>query len=236
MPSSYLLVFALLFADSDFSSMTLDDLIYENAITAAELAALPVEGGCHLAPQDFWNGTPPKHLRFHPGVFSDTELQACVKLHAALYERLTECVITIQDVPEVDLPHEDWSQSLVSFTSAAVTAIDPSKALRSALRDDGDRLFVGELRGAEAYMWLQAINTGYAGSIASLNKAPRKSAKNSGLPLASPCWCRWDSALPAWSRRASNTAMRGSATKPMCGKPGCARRGGSSSATSGSCR
>lgn len=80
---------------------------------------------------------------------------------------LDECVITVQDVSEVDLPHEDWSQSFVSFTSNAVTAVDPSVALRSALRDDGDRLFVGELRGAEAAMWLNAINTGYAGSIAS---------------------------------------------------------------------
>lgn len=89
MRSMALLFCAALTAEPVGAKEEIDALDYENAITAAELAALPVEGGCHLAPQDFWNGTPPKHLRFHPGVLSDTELQTCVVLHAALYERLS---------------------------------------------------------------------------------------------------------------------------------------------------
>jgi pilus assembly protein CpaF len=49
------------------------------------------------------------------------------------------------------------------------------KAVRTAMRYAPDRIIVGELRGPEAYDWLDAANTGHPGSGATIhaNSAPR---------------------------------------------------------------
>ncbi len=41
--------------------------------------------------------------------------------------------------------------------------------LESALRMRPDRLFVGEIRGAEAFSFLRAINTGHPGSMSTVH-------------------------------------------------------------------
>jgi len=53
--------------------------------------------------------------------------------------------------------------------------VTPRKAVRTAMRYAPDRIIVGELRGPEAYDWLDAANTGHPGSLATIhaNSAPR---------------------------------------------------------------
>jgi len=51
----------------------------------------------------------------------------------------------------------------------------PRMAVRTAMRYAPDRIIVGELRGPEAYDWLDGANTGHPGSAATIhaNSAPR---------------------------------------------------------------
>lgn len=47
--------------------------------------------------------------------------------------------------------------------------ITPRKAVRTAMRYAPKRIIVGELRGSEAYDWLDAANTGHPGSAATIH-------------------------------------------------------------------
>lgn len=78
-------------------------------------------------------------------------------------------VVSIEDTPELRLPHENWIQSVSrqgfgSFEGGKkrgeVTMYD---LLRAAVRQRPDFLFVGEVRGAEAFTLFQAMATGHAG-------------------------------------------------------------------------
>ena len=53
--------------------------------------------------------------------------------------------------------------------------VTPRMAVRTAMRYAPDRIIVGELRGPEAYDWLDGANTGHPGSAATIhaNSAPR---------------------------------------------------------------
>ncbi|RLE98118.1 MAG: secretion system protein E [Thermoprotei archaeon] len=73
-------------------------------------------------------------------------------------------IVTIEDTPELNLPHENWV-SLVARPSVDpwvrnVTLFD---LLKSALRMRPDYIIVGEIRGEEAFTLFQAIATGHAG-------------------------------------------------------------------------
>ena len=75
-------------------------------------------------------------------------------------------IITIEDAAELQLPQEH----VVKFESRPPNiegkgAIDIGFLLRNALRMRPDRIIVGECRGGEALIMLQAMNTGHAGSM-----------------------------------------------------------------------
>jgi pilus assembly protein CpaF len=81
-----------------------------------------------------------------------------------------ERVITIEDAAELRLqqPH------VVSMETRApnvegVGAIPQRELLRNALRMRPDRIIVGEVRGAEAFDMLQAMNTGHDGSMSTVH-------------------------------------------------------------------
>lgn len=82
----------------------------------------------------------------------------------------TERIVTIEDAAELQLqqPHvislETRSASLEG--TGQVTQHD---LLRNALRMRPDRIIVGEVRGAEAFDMLQAMNTGHDGSISTVH-------------------------------------------------------------------
>lgn len=75
-------------------------------------------------------------------------------------------IITIEDTPELNLPHEHWVAKIVRAGFGGgegrgeVTMFD---LLKAALRERPDELIVGEVRGREAYVLFQGMATGHAG-------------------------------------------------------------------------
>lgn len=81
-----------------------------------------------------------------------------------------ERIITVEDAREVSLPKIPNSVHLLASKGGQGRAkVDTQQLIEACLRLRPDRIIVGELRGAEAFSYLRAINTGHPGSIASLH-------------------------------------------------------------------
>ena len=78
-----------------------------------------------------------------------------------------ERMVTIEDAPELHLPHPN-NVALVADRRAD-SQRSPARLLESALRMRPDRLILGEIRGPEAFNFLEAINTGHPGSISTIH-------------------------------------------------------------------
>jgi len=75
-------------------------------------------------------------------------------------------VITIEDTPEMNIPHENWISSIarVGFGSVGSSAeISTFDLLKAAMRQRPDYVIVGEVRGEEAFTLFQAMATGHGG-------------------------------------------------------------------------
>lgn len=72
-------------------------------------------------------------------------------------------IITIEDTHELDLPNHP---NRVHLFYKDVT---PKMLLASCMRMKPDRIFLTELRGDEAYDYLNALNTGHGGSITTVH-------------------------------------------------------------------
>ena len=72
-------------------------------------------------------------------------------------------IVTIEDTPEVQVPHPDWIREVVrgsaDATGSSVTMMD---LLKSALRQRPDEIIIGEIRGEEGAVAFQAMQTGHA--------------------------------------------------------------------------
>ena len=78
-----------------------------------------------------------------------------------------ERMVTIEDALELHLPH----RNAVALTAdrRPESGRSPTRLLESALRMRPDRLILGEIRGEEAFAFLEAINTGHPGSISTIH-------------------------------------------------------------------
>ncbi|MCZ6725134.1 MAG: ATPase, T2SS/T4P/T4SS family [Thaumarchaeota archaeon] len=72
-------------------------------------------------------------------------------------------IVTIEDTPELNLPHENWIQSVARAGVAGVGEVTLFDLLKAAMRQRPDFIIVGEVRGNEAYTLFQAMSTGHAG-------------------------------------------------------------------------
>ena len=85
-------------------------------------------------------------------------------LRALMNECSVERVITIEDLAELEL----FGNAVALRTRAAnhegVGAITTSALLREALRMRPDRIVIGEVRGEELLVLIQALNTGHSGA------------------------------------------------------------------------
>lgn len=74
-------------------------------------------------------------------------------------------IVSIEDTPELNLPHENWIPSISrqTFTAGGVGEISQFDLLRAALRQRPDIIIVGETRGREAHTLFQAMATGHGG-------------------------------------------------------------------------
>ena len=129
----------------------------ENPADAAVMEAYrahDVSGFLHLAAQAKWN------ILFSGGTSSGktTWLRATLANVAA-----AERILCIEDVRDI---HASQPNSLSMKTSSKVTSTD---LLKASLRLRPDRVMLGELRGAEAFDFLNAINSGHSGGISTLH-------------------------------------------------------------------
>ena len=81
-----------------------------------------------------------------------------------------ERLITVEDAREVDLDnHPNKVHLLASKGGKGRANVNTQNLIEACLRLRPDRIIVGELRGAEAFSFLRAINTGHPGSISTLH-------------------------------------------------------------------
>ena len=81
-----------------------------------------------------------------------------------------ERIITIEDTAELQLQHPHWIRLETRPPNiegkGEITARD---LVRNALRMRPDRIIVGEVRGAEAFEMIQAMNTGHEGGMSTIH-------------------------------------------------------------------
>lgn len=75
-------------------------------------------------------------------------------------------IVTIEDTPELRLPHEGWKPLItrhvysIAETKTEVRLFD---LVKLSLRERAQFIIVGEIRGEEAYVFIQALATGHGG-------------------------------------------------------------------------
>jgi len=74
-------------------------------------------------------------------------------------------IITVEEVAEVNLPHENWTSTIArsGFGAEKEGEIPLYDLIKSAVRHRPDLVIVGEIRGEEAYVLFQALATGHGG-------------------------------------------------------------------------
>ena len=97
-------------------------------------------------------------------------------LKALLNEVKGERIITIEDSPELDLCGRCVALLARPSNQEGVGEISQAMLLREALRMRPDRLVIGEARGSELLVLLQALNTGHSGSGFTLHANSSKAA------------------------------------------------------------
>lgn len=72
-------------------------------------------------------------------------------------------IVTIEDTPEVYLPHKNWVQEVTRSMGAENKGgeVGMFELLKAALRQRPDRIIVGEIRSIEAVVAFQAMQTGH---------------------------------------------------------------------------
>ncbi|MBV0899616.1 MAG: P-type DNA transfer ATPase VirB11 [Wolbachia endosymbiont of Fragariocoptes setiger] len=81
-----------------------------------------------------------------------------------------ERIITVEDAREIVLnDHPNRVHLIASKGGQGRAKVTTQDLIEACLRLRPDRIIVGELRGAEAFSFLRAINTGHPGSISTLH-------------------------------------------------------------------
>jgi len=77
-------------------------------------------------------------------------------------------IVTIEDTPELRLPHTGWrplvARHVYTFGEAKIAEVTLFDLVKLALRERADFIAVGEIRGEEAYVFMQALATGHGGA------------------------------------------------------------------------
>lgn len=87
-----------------------------------------------------------------------------------------ERVVTIEDTRELKPVTPNTVALLASKGEQGRAKVTQQQLLEASLRMRPDRLMLGELRGAEAFSFLQAINTGHPGSLTTVHANSGRSA------------------------------------------------------------
>ena len=87
-----------------------------------------------------------------------------------------ERLVTMEDVPELRIPHRNWAQLIFSGSDTAVGDQGVIELLNACLRLRPDRIILGEIRKENAFAFCSAINTGHEGSMATIHANTPKMA------------------------------------------------------------
>jgi archaeal flagellar protein FlaI len=73
-------------------------------------------------------------------------------------------IITIEDTPELQVPHKNWLREVVQTnkTEGDTSGVTIFDLLKAALRQRPDEIMVGEIRGREGNVAFQAMQTGHS--------------------------------------------------------------------------
>jgi type IV secretion system protein VirB11 len=82
---------------------------------------------------------------------------------------LHERIITIEDVPELYVPHANRVRLFYSRGAQSRAAVQAGDLVMATLRMRPDRIILGELRGDDAVHWLSAANSGHSGTLATIH-------------------------------------------------------------------
>jgi type IV secretion system protein VirB11 len=80
-----------------------------------------------------------------------------------------ERFVTIEDSREIQSKHNNCLHLLYSRGGQGVSKVSAIDLLEASLRLTPDRVIMGELRGAEAYSYLELLNTGHSGSLTTIH-------------------------------------------------------------------
>ena len=152
--------YASIGAFDEVKSVGLDDLSSVDSELEALLHARDVSGFLKMAVRSR------KNIIVSGGTSTGktTFLNALVK-EIPLGERL----IVIEDTAEVRLGHPNAVGLIAARGSLGEARIGVDDLLQASLRMRPDRIILGELRGAEAYSFLRAVNSGHPGSITTVH-------------------------------------------------------------------
>ncbi len=72
-------------------------------------------------------------------------------------------IVTIEDTPELQVPHDNWVREVVRDTGSGQkgSTVGMFDLLKAALRQRPDRIMIGEIRGVEGNIAFQAMQTGH---------------------------------------------------------------------------
>jgi type IV secretion system protein VirB11 len=93
-----------------------------------------------------------------------TFLNALLKLVPA-----SDRILTIEDTRELFPPQPNHVPLIASKGGQGLSTATIQSLLEASLRMRPDRIFLGELRGAEAWSFLRAVNTGHPGSLTTVH-------------------------------------------------------------------
>jgi pilus assembly protein CpaF len=103
-------------------------------------------------------------------------LAACIPAH--------QRILVLEDTAEIHIakPHVVSAEAQLDTHKTPITFAD---LLRAALRHRPDRIILGEIRGAEARVFLDALNTGHRGSLTTIHANGAEEALRRLAQLAS---------------------------------------------------
>jgi len=78
-------------------------------------------------------------------------------------------IVLIEDTAELTIAHPNLVRFEARREQPDARAVTIRDLLRATLRHRPDRIIVGEVRGAEAFDLLQALNTGHSGSLSTIH-------------------------------------------------------------------
>ena len=122
---------------------------------------------------------------------------------------LSERLVVIEDTPEIRLEHPNAVGLIAVRGELGEARVGADDLLQASLRLRPDRILLGELRGAEAFSFLRAVNTGHPGSITTVHADSPSGAIDqiTMLALLSGVDMDW-SAIQAYARRVIDVVVQ----------------------------